>query len=100
MEYGKRVGDIFKTYLERVKPVKRKVKERKESSVSSTEDKVEISSVALEVKIAKEAIASTSETRKTRINEIRKLIEEGRYNPPLKEVARRVLEEIYPFSGE
>ncbi len=100
MEYGKRVGEVFKTYLEKVKPVRRKVKEKKESGVSSPEDKVEISSIALEVKIAKEAIASASETRRARVSEIKKLIEEGKYNPPLKEVARRVLKEIYPFSGE
>ncbi|MCD6364128.1 MAG: flagellar biosynthesis anti-sigma factor FlgM [Synergistetes bacterium] len=99
MEYGKRVGDIFKTYLEKVKPAKRKIK-RTEGSIQSPEDKVEISSTALEVKIAKEAISSVSETRRARVNEIRRLIEEGKYDPPLKEVARKVLKEIYPFSGE
>ncbi len=58
---------------------------------------MEISSKALEIKIAMESLSSVPEIRKERVEEIKKLLEEGKYNPDLKQVARRMLEDIYLF---
>ncbi|MCS7233109.1 MAG: flagellar biosynthesis anti-sigma factor FlgM [Synergistetes bacterium] len=100
MEYGKKIGEIFKTYLEGIKPIRKKIKFEEESKVSSADDKVEISSRAVELKIAKDALSKVPDIRKEKVEEIKKLIEEGKYNPDLKQVARKILEEFYFSSGE
>lgn len=100
MEYGKKIGEVFKTYLEGIKPLKKKTKIDGENKVSSTDDKLEISSKAIELKVAMEALSTLPEVRKEKVEELKKLIEEGKYNPDLKQVARKILEEFYFPSGE
>ncbi len=100
MDYGKKVGEVFKAYLEGIKPVKRKVKSEGKEGVASLSDKVELSSKAFEVKVAMESLSSAPEIRREKVEEIKRLLEEGKYSPDLKQVARKLLEDIYFPSGE
>jgi len=100
VDYGKKIGEVFRAYLEGIKPSKKKIKFKEDVKVSSQDDKVEISSKAVEIKVALEALSSVPEVRKDRVEELKKLIEEGKYNPDPKEVAKKILEEHFFSSGE
>lgn len=100
MEYGKKIGEVFKAYLEGIRPLKKKTKIEGENKVSSADDKLEISSRAIELKVAMEALSTLPEVRREKVEELKKLIEEGKYNPDPRQVARKMLEEFYFSSGE
>lgn len=100
MDYGKKIGEVFRAYLEGIKPSKKKLRVSEENRVSAPDDRVEISSKAMEIKVAMEALSSVPEVRKDKVEEIKRLIEEGKYNPDPKEVAKKMVEEFYRSSGE
>lgn len=86
----------IKDLVQRIQQEKKELEDRKSSvsSKGSGEEKVEISGQARDIQRVKAAIAELPEVRQEKIEELKQLIQEGRYEMDMDKLADRILDSI------